>query len=111
MEVDKGFDQISDIQPFRMAAHARLNNEFTEDEKCHNPMSWLIHVYENYDSDVENNPVIRQHAELVFETRKHLRAKVTLRFQRKYSKMGENGIGIDKRNISLFLYTCISINC
>ena len=25
-----------------MAAHARLKNEFTEDEKCHNLMSWLI---------------------------------------------------------------------
>ena len=22
--------------------HARLNNEFTEDEKCHNLVSWLI---------------------------------------------------------------------
>ena len=26
-----------------MAAHARLTNEFTEDEKCHNLMSWLIY--------------------------------------------------------------------
>ena len=25
-----------------MAAHARLKNEFTEDEKYHNLMSWLI---------------------------------------------------------------------
>ena len=25
-----------------MAVYARLNNEFTEDEKCHNLMSWLI---------------------------------------------------------------------
>ena len=25
-----------------MAAHARLKNEFTEDEKCHNLMNWLI---------------------------------------------------------------------
>ena len=25
-----------------MAAHARLKNEFTEDEKCHNLMTWLI---------------------------------------------------------------------
>ena len=24
-----------------MAAHARLKNGFTEDEKCHNLMSWL----------------------------------------------------------------------
>ena len=24
-----------------IAGHARLNNEFTEDEKCHNLMSWL----------------------------------------------------------------------
>ena len=24
-----------------MAAHARLKNEYTEDEKCHNLMSWL----------------------------------------------------------------------
>ena len=27
-----------------MAEHARLKNEFTEDEKYHNLMSWLIHV-------------------------------------------------------------------
>ena len=25
-----------------MAAHVRLKNEFTEDEKCHNLMSWLV---------------------------------------------------------------------
>ena len=25
-----------------MAAHARLKNEFTDDEKCHNLMRWLI---------------------------------------------------------------------
>ena len=25
-----------------MAVHVRLKNEFTEDEKCHNLMSWLI---------------------------------------------------------------------
>ena len=25
-----------------MAAYAHLKNEFTEDEKCHNLMSWLI---------------------------------------------------------------------
>ena len=25
-----------------MAAHARLKNELTGDEKCHNPMSWLV---------------------------------------------------------------------
>ena len=25
-----------------MAAHARLKNDFTEDEKYHNPMRWLI---------------------------------------------------------------------
>ena len=24
-----------------MAVHARLKNEFTEDEKCHNLMRWL----------------------------------------------------------------------
>ena len=26
-----------------MAAHVRLKNEFTEDEKCHNVISWLKH--------------------------------------------------------------------
>ena len=31
MEVDEGSDQKS----------ARLKNEFTEDEKCHNLMSWF----------------------------------------------------------------------
>ena len=28
--------------PHWIAAHARLKNEFTEDEKCHKIMSWLI---------------------------------------------------------------------
>ena len=28
-----------------MAAYARLKNEFTEDEKYHNLMSWLIFAY------------------------------------------------------------------
>ena len=41
MEVDKGYDQTSDIHPHWMAAHARLKNESTEDEKYHNLMSWL----------------------------------------------------------------------
>ena len=30
-----------------MAAHARLKNEFTEDEKCHNLMSWLIFSFQS----------------------------------------------------------------
>ena len=34
-------DQKSDILPHWMAAHACLKNEFTEDEKYHNLMSWL----------------------------------------------------------------------
>ena len=33
MEVDEGSDQKSDILPHWMAAHVRLKNEFTEDEK------------------------------------------------------------------------------
>ena len=42
MEVDEGSDQKSDIKPNRMSAHARLKNEFTEDEKYHNLLRWLI---------------------------------------------------------------------
>ena len=42
MEVDEGSDQKSDIKPHRMAAHVRLKNEFTEDEKCHHLMRWLV---------------------------------------------------------------------
>ena len=42
MEVDERSDQKSDIWPHWMAAHARLKNEFTEDEKRHNLMRWLI---------------------------------------------------------------------
>ena len=41
MEVDEGFDKTSDIWPHRMAAHVRLKNEFTEDEKYHNLITWL----------------------------------------------------------------------
>ena len=39
MEVDEGFDKKSDILSHWMAAHARLKNEFTEDEKYHNLMT------------------------------------------------------------------------
>ena len=43
MEVDEGSDQKSDLlSPLRMTAHANLKNEFTEDKKCQNLMSWLI---------------------------------------------------------------------
>ena len=38
MEVDEESGQKSDIQPHWMAAHARLKNEFTEDEKYCNLM-------------------------------------------------------------------------
>ena len=37
-------DQKSDILPNWMAAHVHLKNEFTEDEKYHNLMSWLIFI-------------------------------------------------------------------
>ena len=43
MEVDEGSHQKSDIYPHWMAAHAHLNNKFTEDEKCHNLTRWLIY--------------------------------------------------------------------
>ena len=33
-----------------MAAHARLKNEFTKDEKYHNLMTWLIESFETSDS-------------------------------------------------------------
>ena len=39
MEVVEWSNQKSVIW---MAAHARLKNEFTEDEKYHNLMTWLI---------------------------------------------------------------------
>ena len=41
MEVDGGSDWKSDILLHWMAAHARLKDEFTEDEKYHNLMTWL----------------------------------------------------------------------
>ena len=44
MEVDEGSDQKSKIYPHWMAAHAHLKNEFMEDEKCHNLMSWLKYL-------------------------------------------------------------------
>ena len=42
MEVDERSNHKSDIQPHWMVAHARLKNEFTEDEKYHNLPIWLI---------------------------------------------------------------------
>ena len=41
IEVDEGSYQTSVIQPHWMALHVCLKNEFTEDEKCHNLMTWL----------------------------------------------------------------------
>ena len=42
MEVDEGSEQKSDIYPHWMAAHVGLKNEFTEDKKSHNLMTWLL---------------------------------------------------------------------
>ena len=42
IEVDEGSNQNSDIYRHWMAVHARLKEEFMEDEKCHNLMRWLI---------------------------------------------------------------------
>ena len=51
MEVDEGSDQKSDIYPHWMAAHARFKNDFTEDEKNHNFVSWLIfRCWSEYDN-------------------------------------------------------------
>ena len=44
METDEVSEQKSDISPHWMAAHARLKNEFTEDEKYHNLMRRLNFV-------------------------------------------------------------------
>ena len=48
MEVDEESDQKSDIYPHWMAAHARLKNEFTEDENYHNLKGWLILYLNTY---------------------------------------------------------------
>ena len=42
LEVDKESNQNSYIYPHWMAAHVRLKNEFTEDEKYHNLIRWII---------------------------------------------------------------------
>ena len=40
----EGFDKNQTCSSHWMAAHARLKNEFTEDEKYHNPMAWFYTV-------------------------------------------------------------------
>ena len=40
----RSVNQKSDIWSHWTAAHARLKNMFTEDEKCRNLMRWLINV-------------------------------------------------------------------
>ena len=51
MEVDEGSDKKSDIFPHWMAALVRLKNDFTEDEKNHNLVSWLIfRCWSEYDN-------------------------------------------------------------
>ena len=54
MEVNKGSDQKSDIYPSWIAAHARLKNEFTEDEKYHYLMSWFIIIMSTGPDHVPN---------------------------------------------------------
>ena len=44
MEVDELSDQRSDIQPHWMAAHLHLKNEFMEDKKYHNFLSWVFQL-------------------------------------------------------------------
>ena len=39
-----------------MAGHAFLKNEFTEDEKCHNLMTWLINVFQV--TDIKKNAMV-----------------------------------------------------
>ena len=50
MEVDEGSDQKSDIMLHWMAAHVRLKEEFTEDEKSTHDMAhtFLLRTEENY---------------------------------------------------------------
>ena len=45
MKVDEGSDQKSDVYSQWIAAHACLKTEFTEGDKCHNPMGWLKYGY------------------------------------------------------------------
>ena len=48
MEVDEESNKnIRHIAPLDDPAHACLKNEFTEDEKCHNFMRWLIYFADN----------------------------------------------------------------
>ena len=55
-----------------MAAHARLKNEFTEDKKCHNLMSWLnnndISKAEQVQSKGENTFPIDGHRAILTKT-------------------------------------------
>ena len=41
MEVNEGSDKKSDIYSYWMAAHVRLKNEFTKEEKYHNLMTFM----------------------------------------------------------------------
>ena len=50
-----------------MAAHARLKNEFMEDEKCHNLMSWLNYfLYYLVQSEIHDKNVTIVEQVLVF---------------------------------------------
>ena len=37
-----------------MAAHVRLKNEFKEDEKYHNLITWLIYISEKYEDQLRH---------------------------------------------------------
>ena len=48
-----------------MAAHARLKNEFTEDETCHNLMRRLILFFSRYHVDMRSASLVTKSAPIV----------------------------------------------
>ena len=68
MEVDEGSN---------LAAHAFLKNEFTEDEKYHNLMSWLILTSVLVDSNVKSTYIVYLSRLMTKLTKWHVRPTKT----------------------------------
>ena len=88
----------SDILPHWMAAHARLRNAFTEDEKYHNLMAWLKcreQTEKRTNNDNDNKPqqrhrALERSAILTYDNAKHLRTKYVLNIKSEMTSFKSN---------------------
>ena len=78
MEVDERSDKKSDTYRQWMSAHARLKNEFMEDEKYHNLVTW--HSYGLLEHSVRTRAGMCTDSETGYPSPYYPRVPVTIAF-------------------------------